>query len=158
MSATYVVDRFGSASRGDLAFGAGDALGKLLRMLYLCDYLGNPAFRADILGLLNQGEAMHSLERAIHSGGIGAKRGRTPEQMAAISGALSLVANILMTWNAWRMQAVVRQAPEQFPQELLGKSHQSHTRTSTCAASSPSCLVRTVDPCSAQTASCRPGQ
>lgn len=62
---------------------------------------------------------MHSLERAIHGGGIGAKRGRTPEQMAAISGALSLLANILMAWNTQRMQAVARQAPEQFPDELL---------------------------------------
>ena len=62
---------------------------------------------------------MHSLERAIHAGGIGAKRGRTPEQMAAISGALSLLANIVMAWNTERMQAVVRQAPEQFPEEML---------------------------------------
>lgn len=67
-----------------MAFGAGEALGKLLRTLYLCDYLGNPAFRTQILNLLDQGEAVHSLERAIHSGGIGAKRGFTPEQMVAI--------------------------------------------------------------------------
>lgn len=119
VSATYVVDRFGSASRGDVAFGAGEALGKLLRTLYLCDYLGNPAFRTEILNLLNQGESVHSLERAIHTGGIGAKRGRTPEQMAAISGALSLLANILMAWNTQQMQAVIRQTPEQFPEDLL---------------------------------------
>jgi Tn3 transposase DDE domain len=62
---------------------------------------------------------VHSLERAIHSGGIGARRGRTPEQMAAISGALSLLANTVMTWNTQRMQAVVRYSPEQFPDELL---------------------------------------
>ncbi|MBV9118817.1 MAG: Tn3 family transposase, partial [Acetobacteraceae bacterium] len=119
VSATYVVDRFGSARPGDVAFGAGDALGKLLRTLYLCDYLGNPAFRTEILDLLNQGESVHSLERAIHSGGIGARRGRTPEQMAAISGALSLLANVVMTWNTQQMQAVVRHSPEQFPDELL---------------------------------------
>jgi len=119
VSATYVVDRFGSANRGDVAFRAGEALGKLLRTLYVCDYLGNPAFRTKILDLLNQGESVHSLQRAIHTGGIGAKRGRTPEQMAAISGALSLLANILMAWNTQRMQAVVRQTPEQFPEQLL---------------------------------------
>jgi TnpA family transposase len=119
VSATYVVDRFGSASRGDPAFGAGEALGKLLRTLYLCDYLGNPAFRAEILSLLNQGESVHGLERAIHTGSIGAKRGRTPEQLAAISGALSLLANIVMAWNTQQMQAVVRQSPAQFPDEVL---------------------------------------
>lgn len=119
VSATYVIGRFGSASRGDPAFAAGEALGKLLRTLYLCDYLGNPTFRGEILNLLNQGESVHSLERAVHNGGIGAKRGRTPEQMAAISGGLSLLANILMAWNTQQMQVVVGRAPEQFPTELL---------------------------------------
>jgi hypothetical protein len=99
VSATYVIDRFASASRGDVAADAGDALGKLLRTLNLCDYLGNPSFRTEILNLLNQGESVHSLERAIHNGSIGAKRGRTTEQMAAISGALSLIANVVMAWN-----------------------------------------------------------
>jgi TnpA family transposase len=121
VSATYVVDRFGSASRGHVAFEAGDALGKLLRTLYLCDYLGNPSFRTDILNLLNQGESVHSLERAIHAGGIGAKRGRTSEQLAAISGALSLLANIIMAWNTQQMQALARRAPEQFPDQLLSQ-------------------------------------
>jgi len=69
-----VVDRFGSAGRRGVAFGAGEALGKLPRTLYLCDYLGNLAFRTGILNLLNQGEAVRSLERAIHTGGIGARR------------------------------------------------------------------------------------
>jgi TnpA family transposase len=121
VSATYVVDRFGSASRGHVAFEAGDALGKLLRTLYLCDYLGNPSFRTDILNLLNQGESVHSLERAIHAGGIGARRGRTSEQLAAISGALSLLANIVMAWNTQQMQALARRSPEQFPDQLLGQ-------------------------------------
>lgn len=153
VSATYVVDRFGSASRGDVAFGAGEALGKLLRTLYLCDYLGNPAFRTEILNLLNQGESVHSLERAIHTGGIGAKRGRTPEQMAAISGALSLLANILMAWNTQQMQTVIRQTPEQFRKSFCGRSRRSGTPMSTCAGSSPSSLDRTAEPCSGQTAS-----
>jgi TnpA family transposase len=121
VSATYVVDRFGSAGRNDAAAAAGEALGKLLRTLYLCDYLGNPSFRTGILDLLNQGESVHSLERAIHAGRIGAKRGRTTEQLAAISGALSLLANIVMAWNTQHMQVVTRQMPEPFPDELLGQ-------------------------------------
>jgi hypothetical protein len=56
VSATYIIDRFASASRGDVAADAGDALGKLLRTLYLCDYLGNPSFQTQILNVLNQGE------------------------------------------------------------------------------------------------------
>src|SRR5258708_31909969 len=59
------------------------------------------------------------MERAIHAGSIGAKRGRTTEQLAAISGALSLLANILMAWNTQHMQAVVRAKPNEFPDEIL---------------------------------------
>src|SRR5215469_3491224 len=75
--ATEALERFGAAARGDPVHTAGEALGKLLRTVYVCDYLGNPTFRREILDLLNQGEAVHSLQRAIQQGPIGAKRGRT---------------------------------------------------------------------------------
>ncbi len=119
--ATEALDRLGSAAAGDPVFEAGDELGKLLRTLYLCDFLGNPAFRGDILDLLNQGEAVHSLQRATHNGGITAKHGRTTEQLAAISGALTLLANIIMAWNTYRMQAVIDQAPTNHPDEVLSR-------------------------------------
>ena len=119
--ATEALDRFGSAAAGDPVYEAGDELGKLLRTLYLCDFLSNLAFRGDILDLLNQGEAVHSLQRAIHNGGITAKHGRTTEQLAAISGALTLLANIVMAWNTFRMQAVIDQAPNDYPDEVLSR-------------------------------------
>ena len=56
-SATYILDRFGSAPHGDVAFQAGDALGKLLRTRYLVRYLSDQDFRTHIHALLNQGEA-----------------------------------------------------------------------------------------------------
>jgi TnpA family transposase len=84
-TATEALDRFGAAARGDPVHAGGDALGKLLRTLHLCDYLSNLAFRTEMLDLLNQGEAVHSLQRAIHHGLIPAKRGRTTEQLAAIT-------------------------------------------------------------------------
>jgi TnpA family transposase len=39
--ATEALDRFGSAAAGDPVYETGDALGRLLRTLYLCDYLSN---------------------------------------------------------------------------------------------------------------------
>ncbi len=119
--ATEALDRFGSAAAGDPVYEAGDEMGKLLRTLYLCDYLSNPLFRTDILDLLNQGEAVHSLQRAIHNRGITAKHGRTTEQLAAISGALTLLANIVMAWNTRRMQAVIDWAPNEHPDAVLSR-------------------------------------
>ncbi|MGH6679732.1 MAG: Tn3 family transposase, partial [Bradyrhizobium sp.] len=50
----------------------------------------------------NQGEAVHSLQRAIHNRMITAKHGRTMEELGTISGALTLLANIVMAWNTHR--------------------------------------------------------
>ena len=117
--ATEVLDRFGSAAAGDPVFEAGDALGKLLRTLYLCDFFGNPVFRIEILDLLNQGEAVHSLQRAVYNGMITAKHGRSMEELGAISGALALLANIVMAWNTHRLQLIVDQTPGAYPDEVL---------------------------------------
>ena len=114
-SATYVLDRFGSAARGDEAFQAGDAFGRLLLTRFLGAYLGDPAFRGMNDALLSQGESVHTLQRAIYSGPIGARHGRTPEQMAAISSGLTLLTNVIMTWNATRIGEVRARMPDIFP-------------------------------------------
>jgi TnpA family transposase len=118
-SATDALDRYGAAARGDAVYEAGAALGKLLLTLYLCDYLGNREFRYEILDLLNQGEAVHSLQRAIHNGAIPAKRGRTTQQLEAISGSLTLLANIVMTWNTHHIQRTADRDPSAFPNDVL---------------------------------------
>ena len=95
--------------------------GKLLRSVYLCDYFGNPKFRNEILNLLNQGEAVHSLQRAIHPGTIGARHGRSAEQMQAISGALTLLTNVVMAWNTHRLQSLRDQKPDEFTDTLIAR-------------------------------------
>ena len=120
-SATAALDRFSSAAAGDPVYNAGDALGRLLRTLYLCDYLSNPVFRMEVLDLLNQGEAVHSLQRAIHNGMITAKQGRTTEELGTISGALTLLANIVMAWNTHHLQAMIDRAPSEHPDEVVSR-------------------------------------
>jgi hypothetical protein len=50
---------------------------------------------------------------------ITAKHGRSMEELGAISGALSLVANIIMAWNTHRLQLAVDQTPSAYPDEVL---------------------------------------
>jgi TnpA family transposase len=120
-SASSALDRFGSAAAGDPIYNAGDALGRLLRSPYLCDYLSNPMFRTEVLDLLNQGEAVHSLQRAIHNGMITAKQGRTTEELGTISGALTLLANIVMAWNTHHLQVMLDRAPGDHPDEVVSR-------------------------------------
>ena len=106
-SAVLALERFGAAARADPIHKAGSALGKLLRSLFLCDYFSNPVFRREVLRSLNHGESVHTLQRVIHFGSIAAARGRRQEELVAISGALTLLANIVMAWMTQNIQRVL---------------------------------------------------
>ena len=106
-SAVLALTRFGAAARADPIHKAGSALGKLLRSLFLCDYLSNEGFRREILRILNRGESVHTLQRIIHFGSITATRGRRHEELLAISGSLTLLTNMVMAWTTQRMQHVL---------------------------------------------------
>jgi TnpA family transposase len=86
---------------------AADHLGKLLRTLFLCDYFSNAEFRRELHTLLNRGESVHQLQRAIYVGKVAPERGRRRDEMIAISGSLTLLTNLVVAWNTQRMQATV---------------------------------------------------
>jgi TnpA family transposase len=69
-SAVHVTARFGSAPRGDPFYEAVVHLVRLLRTVFLCDYFLNDVFRRELLRMLNRGEAVNSLKRAIYTGRI----------------------------------------------------------------------------------------
>ena len=56
--------------------------------------------------MLNHGEATHALQRRIRAGAISAKRGRSRDEQAAISGSLALLANLVMVWNTQKLQGI----------------------------------------------------
>ena len=85
VSAVLVVQRFGSAAQGDRLYRAAKTVGRLLRTIYLCDYFTQPEFRREIHRVLNRGESVHTLQRAIHFGEVPQERGRRAEEMIAIS-------------------------------------------------------------------------
>lgn len=104
---------------GDEAFQAGDAFGRLLLTRFLGAYFGDPGFRGMNDALLSQGKSVHTLQRAIYSGPIGARHGRTPEQMAAISSGLTLLTNVIITWNATRIGEARARMPDVFPDHQI---------------------------------------
>ena len=107
VSAAQAIQRLGSAAIGDPLHRAAEHLGRLLRTLFLCDYLAIDAFRREIQTLLNRGESVHQLQRAIYTGKVAPERGRRRDEMMAISGSHALLTNIVLAWNTSRMNNVV---------------------------------------------------
>ena len=105
--ASLALQRFGSAAQGDPLHRAAEHLGLLLRTVFLCDYIAIEDFRREIHTLLNRGESVHQLQRAIYSGKVAAERGRRRDEMRAISGSHALLTNIVLAWNTSRMNEVV---------------------------------------------------
>jgi TnpA family transposase len=76
LSPKEALDRLGCAASGDPARDAADALGRVLRTNFLCDFLTQPDFRRELRTLLNRGESVHQLQRAVYHGRLDPQRGR----------------------------------------------------------------------------------
>ena len=123
-SAVTALARFGSAAKGDPIYNAGVQLGKLLRTAFLADYFVNASFRRELRRVLNRGEAVNALKRAIYTGRVGPAQARRADEMQAVADALSLLANIVMAWNTAQMQAVLDRWANRrqiVPPELTGR-------------------------------------
>ncbi|UMY33482.1 Tn3 family transposase [Burkholderia contaminans] len=106
-TAVQALTRFGSAARGQPLYDGGVALGRLFRSIYLIDYFTVPAFRTELQHVLNRGEAIHTVQRAIHQGKIPAELARHRHTMMAVSSSLSLLTNSVLAWNTMHMQRAV---------------------------------------------------
>jgi hypothetical protein len=90
----------------------------------LADYFINAAFRRELRRVLERGEAVNALKRAIYSGRVAPMQARRNDEMQAVVDALSLLANIIMAWNTSQMQAVLDHWPRRHhlvPSELIGR-------------------------------------
>jgi TnpA family transposase len=105
--ADVIMRRLGKAATGTIAYKAADRLGRLLLTIFHCDYFSNRAFRREHQTVLNRGESVHQLQRAIYTGKIQPERGRRGEELRAISGSHSLLTNLVIAWNTHHMQRVV---------------------------------------------------
>jgi TnpA family transposase len=123
-SAVAALARFGSAAQGDPIYEAGVQLGRLLRTAFLADYFVKDVFRNELRRVLNRGEAVNALKRAIYTGRISPAQAKRVDEMQAVADALSLMANIVMAWNTSQMQAVLDRWSNRrqvIPPELIGK-------------------------------------
>ena len=106
-SATVALARYGSASSDSPLYRAGVHLGRLIRSIYLCDYLGSEELRRTIHRILVHGESVHTLQRAIYQGSFSKPRGQYEQELYAASGSLTLMTNLCLAWTSHRMQDIL---------------------------------------------------
>jgi len=82
-------------------------VGRIAKTAYLLRYLYDENYRRRILIQLNRGESRHSLARAIHHGRKGEIRQAYKEGMEEQLGALGLVVNMVILWNAFYLDRAV---------------------------------------------------
>ena len=104
MSAVDAMLRFGAAARGDPLYDAGVQGGRLLRTLFLCDWMTIDRFRRELQNVLNRGESVHVLQRTVHTGKVPPHQAKRPEEFRGTSAALTLLCNVVMAWTTQRMQ------------------------------------------------------
>jgi hypothetical protein len=111
----------------DLTKGALEVrpLCQLFRTVFLADYFVNYAFRRELLRVVNRGESVNALKRAIHTGRVASFQAKRHEELAAVGDALGLLANLVMARNTAQMQAAFDSlnARESIavPPELIGR-------------------------------------
>ena len=64
----------------------------------------NAEFRQEQRRVLNRGEAVNALKRAIYTGRIAPAQAKRADEMQAVADALNLLANLVMAWNTMQMQ------------------------------------------------------
>lgn len=106
-SATVALARYGSASSDSPTYRAGVHLGRLIRSIYLCDYISSEELRRTIHRILVHGESVHTLQRAIYSGSFSKPRGQHEKELHAASGSLTLMTNLCLGWTSNRMQDIL---------------------------------------------------
>lgn len=112
-TAVQALARFGADARGQPLYDGVVHLGRLLRSIFLIDYFMSPAFRRELHRALNHGEAVHTVQRAIHQGKIPLELARSPHALVAVSSALTLLTNALMAWNTLHMQRALEAIEQQ---------------------------------------------
>ena len=117
-SAVAALARFGSAARGDPIYEAGVQLGRLLRTAFLADYFVKDAFRNELRRVLNRGEAVNALKRAIYTGRVSPAQAKRAEEMQAVAPALWPLAHPILAWNT---------TPKPSRPELMGPRRPGHT-------------------------------
>jgi len=95
------------AGRDDKVAKALQALGRVIKTIYIFRYICDPQLRRQVHLQLNRGESRHSLARLIFFDNRGVFKTSDYEEIMNKASCLSLVSNNVLVWNTHHMQHIV---------------------------------------------------
>lgn len=95
------------ANRGDKVAKALQALGRVIKTIYILRYVCDPELRRRVHLQLNRGESRHSLAKVIFFDNRGVFKTSDYEEIMNRASCLSLVSNAVLVWNTHHMQQIV---------------------------------------------------
>lgn len=95
------------AGREDKVSKALQALGRLIKTIYIFRYVSDPELRRSVHFQLNRGESRHSLAKVIFFDNRGVFKTSDYDEIMNKASCLSLVSNAVLVWNTHHMQHIV---------------------------------------------------
>ena len=95
------------ANRGDNVAKALQALGRVIKTIYILRYVCDPELRRHVHLQLNRGESRHSLAKVIFFDNRGVFKTSDYEEIMNKASCLSLVSNAVLVWNTHHTQQIV---------------------------------------------------
>lgn len=97
-------------SRKNKLYKAFQELGRVIRTLFLLDYISNPQLRQSITATTNKVEAFHNFSEFFRFGGLGILQTNDPEEQEKRLKYGTLIANVVMLQNVIDMTNIINQA------------------------------------------------
>jgi len=94
---------------------------KIIKSLYLLDYIDSPNLRSNVQKALNRGEQYHQLKRHIFYVHGGKFRVHTTQEQQVIANCTHLIANVIIYYNTWLLSQLLDKYKTQKNNEALEK-------------------------------------
>jgi TnpA family transposase len=106
--AHVVLQRLTNASPQDRLAKAVNALGRIVKTIFILKYISDPELRSKIQRQLNRGESRHDLVKALCFANQGEFKTGDYDQIMNKASCLSLACNAVLVWNTMEIEKIVR--------------------------------------------------